>query len=280
MSKEPVPRMSFSGYTEKRKIPVWLIATIVVLIALAIGSGIFTYLRYTTLSQPAAKTPAPPAATGTPLVGMSVTQLYQYVTSKTPSLTDPLDGSQPGNWDNGPGCQFKQKALSLTVSPSLPEVICFLRNEFVRDFAFQVQVQFGSTTDLDEQQGCAILFRAHLVQQESYGFNVNTISMFDPITVRVATLKNASLDINNSEGTVTELKSWSQGLPDHMNSPNVLTVIVVHSQINLYINTQPQLRITNTAFQGGQIGLVSNSTFTLFRGTFEVAFRDMKLWIL
>lgn len=283
MKQEPVPGMSYAGSTGKRKLPGLLVATIGILIFLAVASGIFTAFRYVSLSQDAVKTPVPGVTvtpTGTSLGNLGATQLYQYIINRKPSLVDPLDGShQPDNWDEGPGCQFRQQALDLTTSPSLPVIICFLRNVFVQDFALQIQVTFGPTTSLGEQQGCALLFRTHLVQQEGYAFNMNTYSTVDPLTQSVTTLNNASLDIDKSGGG-PELKSWNLGLPSHMSTPNVLTVIVVGSRIDLYINGQPQLTITNSTFQAGQIGLVGNSSFNLFRGTFEVAFRDMKLWIL
>lgn len=284
MRKASTPEMSYSGSTRRRRLPGWLIAMISVLILLAVGSGIFAALRYSVLGQSAVKTPVlrmPDTPTGIPLENLSTAQLYQsIINQKRPFLVDPLDGSNPpGNWDDGPGCQFQQKAFYLAVSPSLPVIICFLRNEFVQDFAFQIQVTFGPTTNLGEQQGCALLFRTHLVQQEGYEFNLNTYSKIDPLTLSVVTENNASLNIIRSGGD-SELKSWNQGLPSHMNALNVLTVIAVGSRIDLYINGQSQLTMTNSAFRAGQIGLVSSSSFNIFQGTFEVAFRNMKLWIL
>jgi hypothetical protein len=202
------------------------------------------------------------------------------VISQRPSLEDPLDGSrQPALWDEGPGCQFRQQALFLTASPAVPVVICFLRNVFVRNFAFQVQVTFGPTTTQGEQQGCALLFRTHLLQQEGFAFNMNSYSRINPLTGSVATLQNASLDIL-APGRLSELKSWNQGLPTRLDRPNTLMVIAIGSQITLYINGQVQLTISNSTFQAGQLGLVSNSSFDIFRGTFAVAFRNTKLWTL
>lgn len=283
MSRDSVSGGSSSGSGGKRPVPIWLIVTILFLVVLASGSGIVIALRYSQLSQQENRTALSeisPTVAGTPFSDMSAIQLYQYFMSRTPTLMDPLDGSHPDNWDSGPGCQFKQHAFYLTASPSSSIVICFLRNTFVHDFALQVQVQFQPDTDLGEEQGCALLFRSHLIQQESYEFNMSAYAQLDPITGSVATVHNASLDIQRPGSGEYELKGWTPGSIERLNSPDVLTVIAIGSKINLYINTQPQLTIADNTFQGGQIGLVGNSTFNLFQGTFAVAFRNLKLWEL
>jgi hypothetical protein len=264
----------------RRTVPVWLMIMACILALLAVGSGLFTIVRFSGPSSVSRSgTPGVSSPAVTPLQNLSASQRYQHVTRLLPSLADPLDGSQPALWDEGPGCQFRQQALSLTASPAVPTVICFLRNIFVQNFAFQVQVTFGPTTTQGEQQGCALLFRTHLVQQEGFAFNLNSYSRIDPLTGSVTTIQNASLDIL-APGGLSELKSWNQGLPAHLDTPNTLTVIAIGSQITLYINGQVQLTISNARFQAGQIGLVSNSSFDVFQSTFAVAFRQMKLWTL
>lgn len=273
------PGMPSSDSTGGRARPRWLLVVACLLALLVVASGIFTAVHIRTPGpQPGVPGATPTAGTLPP--NLSASQLYLAITGRKPSLVDPLDGSrQPVLWDEGPGCQFRQQAFSLTATRDRPVVICFLRNVFVGDFALQVQVTFGPTTSLGEQQGCALLFRTHLVQQEGFAFNLNTYARIDPLKHAVSTLQNASLDLL-APGNPSELKSWSQGLPDRLDVPNTLTVIAIGSQITLYINAQPQATISSSALRAGQIGLVSNSSFDLFRGVFTVAFRQLKLWIL
>ena len=271
--------MSTSGGTGSGKLSVGRVVTIIVLVLLIIGSGIFAYVRFQVLSRQAPKgSPVVTVtATSTPdLSAMNLGQLYSYVTSKPPSLVDPLDGSQATNWDSGPGCQFKQNAFHLTASPSLPNVICFLRNDFVQNFAFQVEIQFGATTNLDELQGGGIFFRTHLVQQEGYEFFMYTQSN---VLVPDLPIYGAFLGVLPSAQV---LRGWEKGIPNQVHAFNTLTIIALHHQINLYINNN-QFRdtVTDSTFQGGQIGLVGSSSYDshVFAGTFEVAFRNMKLWV-
>jgi hypothetical protein len=258
--------------------PPWLIPLVCALALLVVGSGSFTALRLLTPDRQASPA-GTPMASAVPAANLSANQLYQYVIRQTPSLVDPLDGSrQFALWDMGPGCQFRQQALYLSASPAVPVVICFLRNVFVRDFALQVQVILGPISTLGEQQGCALLFRTHLVQQEGFAFNLNAYSRIDPLTGSAVILQNASLDVL-APGRQAELRSWNPGLPGHLDTPHTLTVIARGSQLTLYIDAQPQLTISDRTFQAGQIGLLSNSTFASAQGTFAVAFRTMRLWM-
>jgi hypothetical protein len=282
--------MSIGTGNGSGKKTLWLIVTIIVLLVLAIGSGFFTYFRFQELNgQTQIGSPIVPTGqtsvkgvTSTPpvdLAPLSVTQLYQYVIRKPPSLTDSLDGSHAGNWDIGPGCQFKQKAFHLITRPPLSQqnVFCFLRNEFVRDFAFQIQVQFGAITNPTETQGCGILFRLHLVQQDGYEFFMYVSSgLFNQF------IYGASLSSHIHPKTPKELKSWENGVPHQVNVFNTLTVIAVHHQINLYINDQFKETVTDSTFQGGQIGLAGGSTYIspVSTNSFEVIYRNMKLWNL
>jgi hypothetical protein len=89
---------------------------------------------------------------------------------------------------------------------------------------------------------------------------------------------SASLDVLNS--SVTELGSWSSGVPNNMTSPNVLTVIALQNKLSLYINSGLLDTVTDPTFQGGKIGVEASDTFTVPEPPFEVAFRNMKLWAL
>ena len=281
MNNRQIPQMSVTGSTTgRRKKSSWLIGIMILLVALVIGSGIFVYYKYTERSQSTPVKSPTTTASGTPLASMSAAQLYQYVLSKPPTLVDSLDGSHADNWNlymqGDAGCQFKNRALYVVVNLDQKSAFCFLRHEYLRDFAFQVQVQFGSVSDLDQFQNAGILFRVHPVQQKAYEFLMGRQSLNVPGSSLVK--DSASLDVLNS--SVTELGSWSGGVPNNMTSPNVLTVIALQNKLSLYINSGLLDTVTDPTFQGGKIGVEASDTFTVPEPPFEVAFRNMKLWAL
>ena len=280
MNNRRISERSFTGpITGRRKIPGRLIGAATLLITLVIGSGIFIYYMYIVQSQ---STPvkSPTTVSGTSLVSMSAAQLYQYVLNKPPTLMDSLDGSHADNWNlyiqNDAGCQFKNGALYAIVNLNKTSTFCTLRNEFLYNFAFQVQVKFGSISKLDQLQSAGIVFRAHLVQQEVYEFSMETQSLIVPGSSLVK--NSASLSVLGS--SPTQLGSWSDGVPNNMALPNVLTVIAVQDKLNLYINSRLIATVTDTKLQGGQIGVEAADTFTVPEPPFEVAFQNMKLWTL
>ena len=253
--------------TGSRKISSRLIGVMLLLAALVLGSGTFVYYRYITQNQ---------SASQQSLTTMSAAELYQYVSNKPPTLTDSLDGSHADYWNlymqNGAGCQFKNKALYAIANRTEKGGFCFLRNKFLRNFAFQVQIQFGSISKLNQLQTAGMLFRVHPVQQQAYEFSMGKQS-------KLGLVKNsASLTILSS--SPTQLGSWSDGVPNNMTSPNVLTVIAVQDKLHLYINSQPIATVTDATLQGGLIGIQASDTFTILGLPFEVAFRNMKLWTL
>jgi hypothetical protein len=137
-------------------------------------------------------------------------------------------------------------------------------------------VEFGALANVTETQEGSILFRAHLVQQESYGFAMQVST--EPFNNFIY---SASLYTTNHP-ILQQLKSWENNVPHRINVFNTLTVIAVHQQINLYINDQFKETVTDATFRGGQIGLEGDSSYLspLSVKPFEVIYRNMRLWNL
>jgi hypothetical protein len=249
------------------------IGLIVLLAILVLGNGL-----YLLINQPSGKasssssTPATPTLT-TPTV--SPDDLYKTVTSKTPSLSDSLDGKHPTNWEtsvsNQNGYAFSNGALhgflaEITQAdlensqvPLTALVECPLRNSTFTNFAFQVQMRILQ----GDQTFVGLFFRADPDVKHTYRFYVDFYGDYNFATEE------------NADPVGTNLAVFQPGLVTQKTL--TLTVIAQNTSFYLYLNKRFLRMVVDTTYSSGGIGLF------LSRGDNakeDVAFSQAEVWKL
>lgn len=270
MNNTPERRVQFTNTNpsrDGRRFPPWLLGVCILLLLAVIGTGVFVYARYSVQAQ------GPSKIALAKLLQMNPAELLKSVTGQSPAFVDALDGSNPGAWDlyeqNGGGCIFKNKSLHVIVPPQTFATSCYLRNEFLTNFAFQVQMQMGPTSATQQIRQGGIMFRVHLIQQEAYEFLINTSSNGNTVSTQM----QLALLIPNKSPVV--LTSQSDVVLNDLASPKLLTLIALQDKFNVYINGKPFPTVSDPTFQGGQLGVFASSDTG-----FETLFQNAKLWIL
>jgi serine/threonine protein kinase len=236
----PVPKVFENARIALRR-PIFFILLLMLLLALS--SGLFYYAAVSHRQPVERSTPSPTVS----IEQMDPTQLYTFVTSRSPALNDPLDGHDPSHWDmprasDGGGCVFVGDAMHVIVSRVNPLPECLVRGGPYTNFAFQVQIVIQAVGDAD----AGLILRAATTTAASYSFLTTTID------------SSYEFYKSNPDGSMPADTRYSASDPiinAGLTKPNLLTVIAYGSNFYLYINHSYLNTISDNTYSSGRIGI-------------------------
>lgn len=266
-----------------------LIGTLILLIILVGGAGLFLLLRSTPSGPNSSQSDATAtAAAQINATAVAVTQNNNTATvtaqgnatatatanaSQNPYspntgtliLSDPLhDNSRGYKWDESSAdfgsCGFTGGAYHAT-APKLG-VICVPEAQSLNNltnFAFEANIT------VIKGNGCGIAFRLDQVKGTYYGLYISTDGSY-------------ALGVGTSSTKYTILKQGSNGaIKKGFNQANLLAVVANGSSIAIYINNQFIDSAQDSTLSKGQIGVASSSLQT---APADAIVSDVRLWAL
>jgi hypothetical protein len=177
-------------------------------------------------------------------------------------LNDPLTSNSLGNdWNVQSGtfsCTFTAGAYHSTTGP-YSFTPCMAQNTDFSNFAYEVQM-----TILSGDCG-GLLFRGNPIEGNYYHFRIcqnGTCSL--------------ALYTNGQESILTD-DIANAAIKAGFNRTNLLAVVANGSNLDFYVNQQSVLRISDSTYSSGQIGLFAGGGYG---DSTETAFNDVRIWQL
>jgi tetratricopeptide (TPR) repeat protein len=200
-------------------------------------------------------------ATGQAAVATAIAlqNIYNQATSGPLALNDPLsDNSQNNQWAEGTACQFRGGAYHVSETQKTYVYPCTAGNVAPpSNFAYQVQM-----TIVSGDEGCTIFRYTSANNGQYYAFCINQDGHYKFMTV-------------NNIYTVQQ-SGFSSAITPGLKKINSVVVIAQGAKLDLYVNRQFVVTVTDTTFSYGVIGVgvLDDSHST------EVAFRNVQVWTL
>lgn len=188
--------------------------------------------------------------------------IYTQVTSRTPTISYPLNDPDTTAWVNysetTTACRFRGGAYHAISSTQSAFTLCLAESTHFSNFAYQVQM---TITKGDEG---GLLFRMDDTHYSFYRFIIGYKGSYS-----LYALKN-----NTSDTLLTS--GFSSAINTGFNNSNTVTVITYDSEIYLYVNGHYLAYANDSTSDSGKIGVtaVDNANPT------EVIFSNAEVWNL
>jgi len=179
------------------------------------------------------------------------------------ALNDPLkDNSKGFRWDEGPfanggSCSFTGGSYHVGVSLQGHVLACNAQAVTFGNFTSEVQM-----TILKGDRG-GIFFRKVGTQGPYYYYSIKIDGSYE-------------LDSFNGKTSNVLQRGTSPAIKRGQNQPNLLAVVAQGRSIDLYVNGQSILHISNSTTSNGLIGVAADATDQ----PAEVAFTNARVWML
>jgi hypothetical protein len=189
--------------------------------------------------------------------------IYNQATSGPPAFSDPMNGSNTGNWQTGDGsqgggCHFAGGAYHVTEPVKNYYFVCFAQNSYFTNFAFQVEM-----TIVKGDEG-GIIFRGNNASSKFYTFGASHDGLF-------------SFGVTSSNSSNKPLIFGpNAAIKTNAGQANLLTVIARGSNIYLYINKQYVDSVHDTTYNAGALGVYASDN----KNPTDVAFNSAQVWKL
>ena len=189
--------------------------------------------------------------------------IYNQATSGPPAFSDPMDGSNAGNWQigngsQGGGCHFVGGAYHIIEPVKNYYFACFAQNTYFTNFALQVEMNI-----IKGDEG-GIIFRGNDASSKFYTFGASHDGLFI-LGVSSGNSSNKPLILGPNAAIKTNAGQF-----------NLLTVIARGSNIYLYVNKQYVDSVHDTTYNAGEIGAYASDS----GNPTDVAFNNVKVWKL
>lgn len=179
------------------------------------------------------------------------------------ALNDPLKDTSKGyRWDvgtfaNGGSCSFISGSYHVGVSSQGHVLVCNAEAVTFANLTYEVQM-----TILKGDRG-GIFFRQVGTQGPYYYFSIKIDGLYE---------------LDSFTGTTAHVlqRGTSPAVKKGLNQPNLLAVIAQGSNIDLYVNGQSMVRISDSTTSNGLIGVAADAT----NQPSEVAFTNARVWML
>lgn len=190
-------------------------------------------------------------------------KMYAAVTNGQPVLRDPLRGQDNNDWDTGTwhqgdSCSFHGGAYHIKSVEQSYYSWCIAEIPTFRNFAFQVSMT------VMEGDGGGLVFRSEGKSGNYYYFHVGQDGSFG---FAIFAVPGGEKDV---------LTGTSDRINTGIGQTNLLCVIARGSEIAMYVNRQPVAEAQDSAYQGGQVGVVADED----SDTTDVAYSDAQVWAL
>ncbi len=179
------------------------------------------------------------------------------------ALNDPLkDNSKGFRWDAGPfanggSCSFTGGSYHVGVSLQGHVLACNAQAVTFGNFTYEVQM-----TILKGDRG-GIFFRQVGTKGPYYFYSIKIDGSYE-------------LDSFNGKTSNVLQRGTSPAVKRGLNQPNLLAVVAQGRSIDLYVNGQSILHISNSTSSNGLIGVAADATDQ----PAEVAFTNARVWML
>ena len=186
--------------------------------------------------------------------------LYTQITSRTPSITDPLNNANSSIWEATTACNLTNGAYHASIATKSEIVFCRALSTDFHNVAFQVQM-----TILKGDLG-GLMFRGSLDaanQVQSYFFALDPVGGYHLFTLL--------------GGGLNPLReATSPAITSGLNKPNLITVIAQDNRFYLYVNKQFVAVVRDNSYSSGGVGLFA---LDLNLPT-DVVFSNAQMWAL
>lgn len=244
--------LSQAGTSQIRKILILLVSLIII-----VGGSFISYAGVIHPLQIHAQATSVINGIHIAQVQSSPQYLYNQITSKTPTLNDPLD-SQHETWQVDTSCSFAGGAYHVLAVPTTDITpICLNGEQKYGNFIYQVQMTFihGSVGGIE--------FRA-ADAQHLYSFAVSDNGLYFAEVV------------SGSNGKILAY-GRSASIKPGPNQPNLLAVMARGNIISFYVNKQFITSINDDTYESGMIGC---SIAIPTQDNFDAAFSHAQVWNL
>jgi hypothetical protein len=188
--------------------------------------------------------------------------IYNQATSGAPDFSDPMNGSNVGNWEIGnngqESCSFRRGAFHVVETQKNISLGCLAQNTNYRNFALQAKV-----TIIKGDEG-GIVFRGSIGSSRLYTFGITPQGEFELVVFRGSGPGKPLL-----VGPGTTIKTQP-------GQANLLTVVARGSLFYLYINKQYVDSVRDSTFSVGAIGVFAANS----KHSTEAAFSNVQVWKL
>jgi len=194
-------------------------------------------------------------------------ELYAQVTSKPPTLQDPLTSAGTNKWEvdqtrKGDGCLFINGAYHAIMPMANQLEYCEESAQQFHNFAYQ-----ATMTVLKGNVGGIMFNGAGVGKPQFYYFEINIAD-------------SSYFFARHMGATYNQIKtlraSSSAAIHANLNVPNTLTIIAQNGTFYLYINGQFVDKVEDTTFKSGNIGVVADN----FGNPTDIIFSNVKVWKL
>jgi hypothetical protein len=222
------------------------------IIILLLGGNIAYAFISSHTSHPA---PLPPSQHVSATVNPTPAQTPAPPTSNVTSYTSPLNAQDKANWDvltytNGGSCAFSKGVYHAKIPQNGAATACNAENTSVTDFSCQVQMTILSG------DGGGLIFRSDANKGSFYRLHIGP---------------DGSYDLASQRSTI--VASSSPAIMQGVNQVNTIKVIVIGSQISMYVNGELLTTVQDTSATSGRIGLFA----VAINSSTDVAFSNIQL---
>ncbi len=189
--------------------------------------------------------------------------IYNLITSKNPSFTDPLDGQHSGLWgkygNGSSSCAFSGDAYHIQIAAKDFFYSCPSTGGNFTNCIFQVQMR------IIKGLGAGIIFRSTNSVFASYIYTISYIGLY-------------GLDVNTSlqQGSVLAF-GRSSAIKTGFNQLNLISVLLRGNEIDLFINKQFVTSVYDHTHSSGALGLFAVNTTHIAT---DAAFSNVQFWNL
>ena len=247
--------MLYSSVWRKRRILYTAFA--VTLAFLVIFTSVLISNHRAIPGKPGKSSPGNQITATTTTLPTSPAALYTYVTSKHPTVNDPLSAQDSDQWDNTGSCAFAQGTYHVIVNTAYGYTNCIERAKSFSNFAYQVQM-----TIVTGDAG-GLIFRTDDAITTYYRFSLDTSSqgIYRLLNCNKCSIPNTLI---------------KKVMPVKVNQTYTMTVIAQKSILYLFINGQFLVSTPDGTAQSGELGVYTYE----FTHSTEVLFSNMKVWTL
>lgn len=244
----------------KRRGPLAIM--IVILVLLLVAGGVFAGIaigQSHSSNTPVAQVSETPTASPTP----NAAQLYQQVTSQTPTFTDSLQDPATSQWSvfekTTYGCELKSDGLHIHINDPAHFGYCTSDRGKFGNFAFQIEMKI-----LSGDGGGGITFRGDTQGGNFYYFHVYPDGVY-----HIYTEQNNQSDTELGSGNVSTFATGP-------GQTNTLTIIAQGDTFSFYANQKLVTQIHDSTYLNGYVGVMADDHTTAA----EIVYTNMKLWVL
>lgn len=189
--------------------------------------------------------------------------IYNQITRKNPLFVDPLDGQHSSIWgkhnQGDASCAFANGAYHIYLSAKEYYYDCLASGSEYGDFVYQVQAT------IIKGFYAGIIFRSNNLGTSAYFFGFSYSGLY-----------SLNMAEGPQRGSVLAF-GRSSAIRIGLNQPNLLSVLVRGSNIDLFINKQFIKGLQDETYEIGTIGLLANNTM---HSPTDVAFSNAQVWNL